>query len=206
MTSEEKETLRAIKNYVLSKAVFELFDMGIQKVKKETGDTAQAICLSKIPTYKELLSSLAPMLNNRLSPKQIYIHPIMRDAINSLSDSPVLEAKDKQTANGLEFYSTGAIEANIIYVLPDPILTGVEAIPRFNTLLLKDIVCLKNYADFPDDIKTNTLLRLINIKAPYKITIPQRCIDDYVRANRANFAGGGYCYLDNEGRLSYIVD
>ncbi|MBQ5474396.1 MAG: hypothetical protein IIT65_06775 [Lachnospiraceae bacterium] len=174
-----KETLQAIKNYVLGKAVFELFDMGIEKVKGEIGKTAQEIHLSKIPTYKELVSSLPPMLNNRLSPKQIYINPIMRNAVNSLSDEAILEAKDKQAVNGLEFYSMPAVAPNTMYVLPDPDLVGVMAIPRFGILPYSDIVCLENYADFPSDIKEDTLLRLTNIEAPYKITVPQRWIDDY---------------------------
>lgn len=180
LRATDKETLQAIKNYILSKQVFALFDMAIEKRKKEIGKTAQEINLSKIPNYKEVLSSLAPMVQNRQSPKQIYINPIMRYAINSLSDGNVLEAKDKQAVDGLEFYLTPAVPSNTMYVLPDPVYTGVMAIPRFGFLSFKDIVCLENYADFPESIEEDSLLRLTNIEAPYKITVPQRLIDDYL--------------------------
>lgn len=175
----EKEVAQAIKNYTLSRQVFSLFDTAIEKRKKEIGKTAQEINLSKIPNDRELISALAPMVQNRFSPKQIYINPIMRNAVNSLSDEAILEAKDRQAVNGLEFYSTIAVAPNTMYVLPDPVLVGVMAIPRFGFLPLKDIVCVENYADFPDDIKIDSLLRLTNIEAPYKITVPQRWIDDY---------------------------
>lgn len=184
---KEKEFAQAIKNFQLSMGVFELFDSAIEKVKKDIGKTKQEIHLSKIPKFKELLSSLAPMLQNRFTPKQIYINPIMRSAINSLSDDNVLEAKDKQAVNGIEFYSTIATAPNTMYVLPESDLVGVMAIPRFGILPYSDIVCLENYADFPSDIKEDTLLRLTNIEAPYKITVPQRWIDDYTGIDNSNY-------------------
>ncbi|MBO7731020.1 MAG: hypothetical protein J6S67_00655 [Methanobrevibacter sp.] len=180
MTSEE-EYRQAIKNYVLGKKVFDLFDMAIEKCKKEIGKTDQEIHLSKIPNYRELVSSLAPMLQNRQSPKQIYMSPIMAYAIDSLSNDTLLATNEKPELliSDLRVHKTLAVDDNTIYALPDPDLVGVMAVPRFGILPLKDIVCLENYADFPDSIEENSLLRLINIEAPYKITVPQRWIDDY---------------------------
>jgi hypothetical protein len=183
----EKEIAQAVKNFILSKRVFRLFDSAIEKVKKDIGKTKQEIHLSKIPNYPEMLSSLAPMLQNRFTPKQIYINPILRNAINFQSDDKVLEAKDKQVVNGIEFYSTIAIAPNTMYVLPDSDLVGVMAIPRFGILLYPDMKSLDNYADFPADIKEDVLLRLTNIEAPHRVTVPQRWIDDYTGIYSSNY-------------------
>lgn len=183
----EREITQAIKNFTLSSQVFDLFDMGIEKVKKDIGKTNQEIHLNKIPNFKEVLSSLAPMLKNRFSPKQIYINPILRSAINDQSGEIILKAEDKQTVNGIEFYSTIATAPNTMYVLPDPNLVGVTVEPRFGILPYADIKSLDNYADFPAGIPNDVLLRLINIEAPYKITVPQRWIDDYTGIDSSNY-------------------
>ena len=133
----------------------------------------------------------------------------MRSAINDQSNAIILKGKDRQVVNGVEFYSTIAVAPNTMYVLPDPDLVGVMAIPRFGILPYSDIVCLENYADFPSDIKEDTLLRLTNIEAPYKITVPQRWIDDYTGISTQNydrFISKGYFDWNKEGKISYIVD
>lgn len=176
--SNEKEAMQGIKNFTLSKRVFDLFNAGIEKRKREIGKTPQEICLDKIPNYRGLLAALAPMFQNRLSPKQIYLNPLMRHAINSVSDEGVFEAKDKQEVNGIEFYSTPMTAPNTLYVLPDFTYVGVEAVKQFGLLNIKEIKYLENYADFPESVEEDCLLRLVNIKAPYKITVPQRALDD----------------------------
>ena len=69
--------MQAIKNFTLSKRVFDLFEAGIERGKREIGKTPQEICLDKIPNYRGLLAALAPMLQtHRFANAVLVIHAV----------------------------------------------------------------------------------------------------------------------------------
>ena len=179
----DEEIQRQITQRTLSRRVFGLFDEAIEKGKEIAGSTDQEIPFGHIPEYPELLSAaLASMGRNRLNCEQIYMNPKMAADIKIASKNLVWD-KSAILGNpfeicGITFYLTPAVAPNVIWALPAYPQTGVLAIPKFGEFLgFKNVTWLENYVDFPENVEADTLLSLINIKAPYKITVPMEALD-----------------------------
>lgn len=179
----DEEIQRQITQRTLSRRVFGLFDDAIEKGKEIAGRTDHEIPFGHIPEYPELLSAaLASMRRNRLDCEQIYMNPIMAAGVKIASKNLVWSKSgildNPFEINGIIFYLTPAVVPNVIWALPAYPQTGVLAIPKFGEFLgFKDVTWLENYVDFPENVEADTLLRLCNIKAPYKITVPREALD-----------------------------
>lgn len=179
----DEEIQRKITQRTLSRRVFQLFDAAIEKAKKEYGDTGQEITFGHIPDYPELLSAaLASMAKNRVICNQIYMNPIMEAEIRTRTNAIVMRKSEilpnPFEVNGIRFYRTPAVAPNVIWALPAYWEAGAEAIPRFGEFLgFKNVTWLENYVEFPENVEADALLRLNNIKAPHKITVPKEALE-----------------------------
>lgn len=128
------------------------------------------------------------MRRNRLDCEQIYMNPKMAAAVKIASKNIVWNESailgNPFEIGDITFYLTPAVAPNVIWALPAYPQTGVLAIPKFGEFLgFKDVTWLENYADFPENVEGDTLLRLSNIKAPYKITVPMEALDMVANAS-----------------------
>lgn len=195
MAKVEAEAERQVEKLECEKRIWNLFDLAIEK-NKELGFTDQDIQMGDIPLkdlsdygivelkavlVREGLNRLSYILidafeqvfgtmrNNRLCPSHIYMNPIMA---TSLTYSPNPHAISLFGC----FYFLGlspSLPPNVFYVCPGYEQTGVCAFPLFNEFItLSENICLENYVDLPDEVNKCTGFRLLNVKAPYRVTVP----------------------------------
>ena len=173
MAKVEAEAERSVEEVDCEKCIWNLFDLAIEK-NKEEGFTDQDIQLDHIPEPEDLMQILASMMYNRLYPEQFYMNPML-----SVYGFPHSQYEDgwegKLNFIGKNYYVGLSISLppNVFYVLPAPSDTGVSAFPLFSMFpTFKEEKWIEKYVDLPEEVNKYTGFRLINVKAPYRVTVP----------------------------------
>jgi hypothetical protein len=121
---------------------------------------------------------LKRMLNNCLMPEQFYMNPIMATYCHTSDLTSYLNTytlRHLLTLFGNTYYLglSVSLPPNVFYILPAPSHTGVSAFSLFSMFpSFKDEIWLEKYVDLPEEVNKYTGLRLINVKAPYRVTVP----------------------------------
>lgn len=162
----------------------QLEDIPLKDIPKYESDRTTAILAReginrlKYVLRKGLPQVIERMLNNRLIPEQFYMNPIMATYSHNGSLTGWLNTDTQRHLIALfgKTYYLGLsvmLPPNVFYVLPAPSNTGVSAFPLFSMFpTFKEDIWLEKYVDLPEEVNKYTGFRLINVKAPYRVTVP----------------------------------
>lgn len=118
------------------------------------------------------------MLNSRLIPEQIYMNPIMATYCHTPDPTSYLNTDTQRHLIALfgKTYYLGIsvmLPPNVFYVCPSAPQTGVLAFSLLDPFPFpKNDIYLEKYVDLPEEVNKYTGFRLINAKAPYRVTVP----------------------------------